>query len=189
MKQANWKSILELVDKLVKLDDKKLLGKMDEQVETREEIKSIASKIKNIYIYGSVGVGKTYQMLKLKQIQGFKYIKWTNFIKTQHKAMTGGDLTTQDKWDIDYKRRDVLIIDDFATNKFSQWNMELLFELLDYRLDNNLSIIFTSNYNYDDLVKMWNTTINSDEQMKNRLASRFNLFTYINVQGNDRRKN
>lgn len=49
------------------------------------------------------------------------------------------------------KNAEVLVLDDLGTHNFSEWTKNKLFSLINYRLNNRLPMIITTNLNLDEL--------------------------------------
>lgn len=69
------------------------------------------------------------------------------------------------------------IFDDIGTEKGTDWVVERLYEIINYRDNNLLSIIYTSNYSYDVV----------GDRLDKRIKSRLKNATHIKLIGEDRR--
>lgn len=63
-----------------------------------------------------------------------------------------------------YKTTDVLLLDDIGTTKITDWVYETLFLLINYRYDNCLPTIYTSNISLDAL-----TDLMDDDRITSRI--------------------
>lgn len=59
------------------------------------------------------------------------------------------------------KNAPILILDDLGMHNFSQWTKNKLFTLINYRLNNNLPMIITTNLNMDELKEIVGERITS----------------------------
>lgn len=76
------------------------------------------------------------------------------------------------------KNAELVVFDDLGVGKLSDFDKNNLLDIIDYRLNNHKSIIFTSNLNQDGLVNLFG----------DRLASRiYNTSIVIQFRGRDRR--
>lgn len=146
-------------DDLLKLTTKDLkFNKNDD--ERKELINNYVDFIKNpnhigLYIYGRPGTGKTYISIifanKLAELG-----KKVAFVFT---AQLAQELKQSfqypgmfDKILNNLKKCDVLFLDDIAGESISEWfRDDILFNILNYRMLNNLATFFTSNYNLNEL--------------------------------------
>ena len=112
------------------------------------------SKIKGIYLHGSFGSGKSYLMSALVNELSKKYN--LNAIIMYYPALLK---TLKSSFNDEYNSKlesltktDILMIDDIGAERNSDWSRdEILGPILQYRMDNNLLTIFTSNYKIDEL--------------------------------------
>lgn len=117
----------------------------------------------NILITGGCGVGKTYLAFAIlnnfeSKEDGFysenyvKYIKFIDMIKTIHACWSGGD--SYDRLElISYKRKDILLIDEFLPKQIDTEREELL-NIFDERYNRCLPTVMFSNVGADELKKM-----------------------------------
>jgi DNA replication protein DnaC len=61
-----------------------------------------------------------------------------------------------------YKRADELFIDDFLKGKITETDLNIIYEIINYRYNNNLPVILSTEKTLDDLV-------NFDEATASRL--------------------
>lgn len=106
---------------------------------------------KGMFLCGSRGVGKSYLMglfssiLKNREI-GFYFVNTGQLHKDFLNALTY-KTNTYVKIE-NYQRVEVLILDDLGVEKPSNYAInEILFSILDYRMNHRLPTFFTSNYN------------------------------------------
>ena len=105
---------------------------------------------KGIYLHGNFGCGKSFLIIAtLNSLakDGFKssIVFWPEFIRH------GFDDDFKNKFDL-IKNSPILLIDDIGAENLTAWNRdEVLCPLLQYRMDMNLTTLFTSNLNKEEL--------------------------------------
>lgn len=158
-------------------------------------IKSDSTPKKGIYIYGDMGIGKTF-MFKIfakKIAQKGKKVGFINLsaliskIKSTFGTTESSELILEDLTKIDY-----LFIDDIGSEKISSWfRDDFLFTLLNERMDKKRITFFTSNYSQNALLLKESKTSGSkyrDSIEANRLISRIKTLSIeINVKGTNKR--
>lgn len=113
---------------------------------------------KGLYIYGDLGVGKTYMCIALANSlvnKGEKvaFIKANYFINEMRKEVLNNNGEYENIID-KIKKAKYLFIDDIGSETVSEYSRDdLLFNILDYRMENKLCTIFTSNLSKDALLK------------------------------------
>lgn len=113
--------------------------------------------LKGTYLYGSYGVGKSLfmhffcdQMHKLNLSTAF--VNVNQLAKNAKKNIEEEDKSKFSKYYKDIKKADVLVLDDLGAEKASEWfYSEVLFGILDYRMNNKKLTYFTSNFSIDEL--------------------------------------
>ncbi|USS86749.1 primosomal protein DnaI [Fructilactobacillus cliffordii] len=111
---------------------------------------------KSVYLYGPFGVGKTFVMAAMAHRlsdHGVKtmLVHFPSFAVELKNAI--GDNTFKSKVD-QVKKMPVLIIDDIGADSMSAWiRDDVLGVILEYRMQNQLSTFFTSNFSMDELAK------------------------------------
>jgi primosomal protein DnaI len=109
-------------------------------------------KMKGIYLYGPLGVGKSHLMAatarKLADRGISSLMIYTpDFFREIKESLQDGSL--QEKIST-LKGVPVLILDDIGAETLSPWARdEILGAVLQYRIAENLPTLYTSNYNYD----------------------------------------
>ncbi len=128
-------------------------------------------KQKGIYLQGSFGSGKTYLIsatfheLAKDGIKG-AIIFWPEFL-TDLKASFGKD-DFQDKLNR-IKKSELLLIDDIGAENVTPWSRDdVLCPILQYRMQENLTTFFTSNFTLDALEEHLATSVNGVEIVKSK---------------------
>mgnify|MGYP001596691617 CR=1 FL=1 len=154
---------------------------------------------KSYYIWGGVGTGKTriaYGIVKrgiektyelaVKDLDGntgvFSPIKFYNFPKMLMyiKNGIGADKKYLDTLNIVEiaEEKNTIIIDDIGSEKFTEWTIETLYQIINERYENMLPIIFVSNLSLADLAG----------KVGDRISSRIaEMCEVIKLDGKDRR--
>lgn len=110
---------------------------------------------KGIYLYGQPGVGKSYLLMGVCNHYA-KNKKKVAFVKV---PLLIQDLK-QSMYDSEYRQNvlshlrfsEVLVLDDIGSESITPWTRdEILFPILDYRMNHGLKTYFTSNYTMDEL--------------------------------------
>ena len=151
---------------------------------------------KGLYIYGDLGVGKTYMCMALanslvKKMKKVAFIKANTFINEMRKLVA----TNNEEYENTIKKikeAEYLFIDDIGSESVSSYSRDdLLFNILDYRMENKLYTIFTSNLSKDSLLKhyTYDKNDNSSIMKAKRLMERIEILTDDFVlQGYNKRK-
>ena len=154
-------------------------------------------KNKGLYIVGDLGVGKTYLCTALanslvKKGEKVAYVKVSTFFNEMKSYVTSNSIIV-DKMINKLKRVDYLFFDDIGSETVSQFvRDDILFNILDYRLDNKMVTIFNSNLNLEELYKHYQYDRKEKSNMMNakRLIERIDILTdnYVLQGPNLRRK-
>lgn len=151
---------------------------------------------KGLYIAGDLGVGKTYLCVALanslvKNGSRVAFVKTSNFFN-EMKSYIG---TRSEMIDINInklQKADYLFFDDIGSESVSEFiRDDILFRILDHRLENKLITIFTSNLNKDELEKHYRYDRNDKSNAMNakRLMERIDILTEtIVLTGKDLRR-
>lgn len=152
---------------------------------------------KGLYICGDMGVGKTYLTTALanslvKSNKKVAFVKIASFVN-EMRDYTLNDSSIFESYMNKLKKVQYLFIDDLGSETVSSFVRDtILFTLLDYRMENKLTTIFTSNLNKSDLLKHYtfDKKDNSSILRAKRLAERIDLLgsDYVLVGTNKRRK-
>lgn len=155
----------------------------------KDNIEEFVNKGMNLYLWSEgTGNGKTTWASKLlmsyfNRIWVFSQLKcrgvylyiptYLNALKTQY--LNNNSLSDYVQ---DVKNADLIVLDDLGVGKLTDFDRNNLLDLIDYRLNNHKSIIFTSNLNRQGITDLFG----------DRLSSRiYNSSIVIRLRGRDRR--
>lgn len=138
------------------------------------------NKKNSIYIYGKTGVGKT-TLLNYLYENGIKAKKrkivMSDFFEKLLKEQKE-NVSYSDTLDF-YKKQQILFIDDFGVERYSEWKQDIVYNILNYRYENNLRTFLTSNLNLKEV----------EEKYNDRISSRLKGMCYVRgLVGEDKRK-
>lgn len=112
---------------------------------------------KGIYLHGSFGCGKSYIMdMLIRELARKGYRCGSAYFPELLVKIRETFKSSSDESDIlnQIKNLDVLVIDDIGSEKVTAWSRdEVLGTIVQYRMDHKLFTCFTSNYNYEELLK------------------------------------
>jgi len=149
---------------------------------------------KGVYFYGGFGVGKTYLAACIsnelaKNGKSIAFINSSEFCNEMRLNWNNAEFLQQTISKM--KNLDLLVIDDIGSEVVTNWvRDELLFPILDGRMGNRKLTLFTSNYNYEELLKhfVFNNKGEKDELNATRFMERIqSLSTLVTVKAKNRR--
>ncbi len=148
-----------------------------------------------LYIYGKTGVGKTYlsiaflnYLLKEKGISGY-FISFREFVEELKNRLLDKDEFKAYFQNI--KTKSILVLDDVGAERDTEFVRNVLFEILDYRYNNKLLTLITTNLSPRALIERLSSYNNpsEDTSLGDRLYSRLcEAGEFIYVEGKDERK-
>jgi DNA replication protein DnaC/primosomal protein DnaI len=152
------------------------------------------------YITGHAGVGKTHAACgairafverHVKEIEGMqlytgsraKFVSAPAWFAQMRATYGRRGESEQDVFDR-YARCGLLVLDDLGKGSKTDWAVERIYMLLDYRSTHKLPTIITSNYDLGEVASILST----DEQSKEAIASRISgMCRGVRMSGQDRR--
>lgn len=148
--------------------------------EIREGIESIRETRKGMYLWGPIGVGKTYTIYAIRK--RLEEMGITVMLRTAPELFDEikDDFNHKDSYNMDrvLSNRGVVIIDDLGAEKPSEWVQETLYRIVNKRYEQVLPTFFTSNLELGEL----------SERLGDRVASRIaEMCDVIKLEGEDRR--
>ena len=175
----------------VLLDDVKRLDVYESLVDFISQYPSPDQK--GLYLYGDMGVGKSFFMAALAHELSKKKSALTTILHYPSFTIDIKNAIKTDsvKDEIDaVKTSEVLVLDDIGAEQTSSWvRDEVLQVILQYRMQENLPTFFTSNYSFADLERKLANGRNGDETWQaKRVMERVRfLAKEIHLQGENRR--
>ena len=127
--------------------------------------------IKGLYLSGSFGSGKSYllsALLNELSNKGFRtvnvyYPSLLNRLKASFNEYNYDEVLDE------IISSEILLLDDIGAENNSTWSRdEVLGTILQYRMDNNLTTFFTSNFTIDELEKVLSETSKGIDEIKAR---------------------
>ncbi|MDY4761864.1 primosomal protein DnaI [Streptococcus thoraltensis] len=175
----------------VLLDDVKRLDVYESLVDFISQYPSPDQK--GLYLYGDMGVGKSFFMAALAHELSEKKNAMTTILHYPSFTIDIKNAIKTDsvKDEIDaIKTSEVLVLDDIGAEQTSSWvRDEVLQVILQYRMQENLPTFFTSNYSFADLERKLANGRNGDETWQaKRVMERVRfLARETHLQGENRR--
>lgn len=148
---------------------------------------------KGLYLNGAFGVGKTYLLGAIAhELSTFGYpstlVHYPTFATEMRSSV--GQQTTGDKLDA-YKRTPILMLDDIGAEYPTDWiRDDILGVILQYRMQNELPTLFSSNFNLEQLEDhlTYNQKGEASALKAKRIMERIRfLADEVNVSGINRR--
>lgn len=127
--------------------------------------------VKGLYLSGSFGSGKSYilsALLNELSNKGFKTVNVYYPALLKKLKASFNDYSFDDVLD-EIMQSDILLIDDIGAENNSPWARdEILGTILQYRMDNDLTTFFTSNFTIDELEQVLSETSKGTDLIKSR---------------------
>ena len=127
--------------------------------------------VKGLYLSGSFGSGKSYilsALLNELSNKGFScvnvhYPRLLNRLKSSFNEFNYSEVLDE------IMESEILLIDDIGAENNTPWSRdEVLGTILQYRMDNNLTTFFTSNFTIDELESILSETSKGIDEIKAR---------------------
>lgn len=138
-------------------------------------------EVKGLYLSGSFGSGKSYILSALLNELSNKGFKTVNvyYPRLLLKLKASFNDYSYDEVMNEIMDSDILLIDDIGAENNTPWSRdEVLGTILQYRMDNNLTTFFTSNFTIEELEKVLSqTTSGSDITKSKRIIERIKFLT------------
>jgi DNA replication protein DnaC len=139
---------------------------------------------KGLFLFGSVGCGKTYTLAAIarKRIQAsiwpVEMHNWERFLSTL-RAGYGGKPGDTDRVILQTSKAAVLLFDDLSiAGSESEFSLKTLYSILDYRIEHGLPTFFSANRTPDEIGKAY------DLRIASRIKGHCQILRY---DGKDRR--
>jgi len=132
-------------------------------------VKAKGTDYTGAYLHGPSDSGKTIMAswIGYKLIQQEVFVRFANLTLLLEDLRPGGEADSNVYY---YTLRpDLLILDDLGTEVLSSWVFEKVYSILNYRRDNMLDVIATSNFSLDELQAKFST---KDDKSSTRLIAR-----------------
>lgn len=179
---------------------KKFVGKTLKDYEKTPENKNAvgiakwfmtAKPERSLYLFGECGTGKTFLAAIIAQefIMDYKSVVFGDVPALMEELKRtfdskGGD-SSQDVLDR-YKNCDLLILDDIGAGQITEWNVGILYQIINDRYTGGKPMVITSNFDLDGLEARLKS---KDSFSATRIVSRISGLCEIGFLGNtDRRR-
>lgn len=114
---------------------------------------------------GNPGIGKTHLCASLfpfaiKNFRCFRYHNVRNLTRSIRESIgaSSSDYGTVLKYLID---DDLIFIDDIGSERYSQFNEDIIFDMLDQRYNDELPTVITSNYSIKEFKEIYHKRVSS----------------------------
>lgn len=138
-------------------------------------------EVKGLYLSGSFGSGKSYILSALLNELSNKGFKTVNvyYPRLLLKLKASFNDYSYDEVMNEIMDSDILLIDDIGAENNSAWSRdEVLGTIVQYRMDNNLTTFFTSNFTLDELETVLSQTSSGTDTIKSkRIIERIKYLT------------
>jgi DNA replication protein DnaC len=147
-------------------------------------------EIDNTFIYGEVGTGKTLHAARLfikyletcflnnKRI----YVKFESFpqlLSNLRKTYNNPNISEDSVMEV-YLTVDLLVLDDFFTTRPTDWTMDIVYYLINYRYEHLLPTIITSNNDLAELEELL-----QDQRITGRINRAYHIIKKNHYNKND----
>lgn len=163
----------------------------DEYLLVLQQVINLCHDYDNLYLYGTMGSGKSYLATCGCNYYAFKNKKVAFIhVPTFSSKIKGMQFNEINDLVSELKRAYFLVLDDLGAEKESAWfRDDILLPILNHRMDSHLCTWFTSNHDLDSLEHYY-TMIDGDQLKAHRLMERVkNSTKCIELSTENRRKN
>lgn len=176
----------------IKLDDK---ARVEVLKYVKEFMKDYPNNKKGIYLYGPFGSGKSYILNAVLNELSRKgaycvSVYYPLLLKELKTTFNASDIEGFDLLYQDLLTCDILLLDDLGAENNTPWSRdEVLGTVLQYRMDNEKTTFFTSNFDLGQLEEQLSMTSSGSEKVKaRRIIERIkSLAKPIMLNGSDKR--
>lgn len=145
-------------------------------------------EIAGVLLQGQTGRGKTYaacsMLLAHLQTELGKFATFNDILARVRSAYSSGE--NPDEVFGRFMGTKLLVLDDLGKENISADSITKLFELLDYRVNNELPTVVTTQFLNNELMARYTSKVD-DSEMVSAVLSRLSGFVPINFGGVDRR--
>lgn len=180
-----------LID-IQKLTDHPTVGSKEEYLEALRQVALSQQNEKGVYLYGQAGVGKSYMMKALcnyyaKQGNTVSFVNMSVWIQEIKESF--GDDDYRQKILRKIRKSDIVVFDDIGSESMTAWSLnEILFPIIDRRMEQRKKTYFTSNYSMDELEQRQASIPNEGRVAANRIMERIRtLAVPVLLQGSSLR--
>lgn len=167
--------VFQMSDSLKKANFKSLYTDDNKRIEVIKFFKNFQEKKENtkrgLYLHGNFGSGKTYLIAAFfnemaKKNNRCAIVYYPEFLRTLKESFESDEYKEKMSY---IKKVDLLLLDDIGAESLSSWSRdEILSSILQYRMENNLPMFFTSNLTIDELEEHLSQSKKGVEQVKAR---------------------
>lgn len=113
-----------------------------------------------LFLQGDVGCGKTYLAAAIanalaEQSKEVKFVVVPDFLDQLRSTYQGNTDATESDLMEEIKKAPILILDDLGAHNYTEWSVNILYSIVNYRVNYELPMVITSNLEMseiDDLV-------------------------------------
>lgn len=182
---------MDVSDYLIDLMAISLNGESQTYLKVYGSVVDSISNVKGLYIYGQAGTGKSYLMKGLCNYYAKKGYR-VSFVKVpllvrEIKESFGNQKHSD--YPSQLRKSEIVVFDDLGSESMSTWSMnDILFPILDYRMEHQLKTYFTSNYPWKELERRYANVDKEGRIAADRMMERIRtLGTPVLLSGNSRR--
>jgi DNA replication protein DnaC len=150
------------------------------------KLKSVKRPQESMFIYGEVCTGKTIFAAQI-MLEELKHVYLKGMIGKHNstifvsfpemlaeiKSSYGGAIKTDDIMG-KYLKAHLLVLDDFLSSRPTDWVLEILYYLINYRYENMALTVITSNYSLHEL-----ENILQEQRITSRISRSYNIIEKI----------